>query len=126
MRDLELRVLKRAIATLCESPAHADDEVLQQRVQSLLALPETTESELERLPDRLAQSILDWRLQKVKSLIGKVEGLFREAEELERREMMEMYGEQLQELLHQFSSISKARVAMTALGRRGAESANNG
>jgi DNA primase len=111
------------IEDLCDS---LDDEVLQQRVQSLLALPETTESELERLPDRLAQSILDWRLQKVKSLIGKVEGLFREAEELERREMMEMYGEQLQELLHQFSSISKARVAMTALGRRGAESANNG
>jgi hypothetical protein len=68
----------------------------------------------------LALSILDWRLQKVKSLIGKVEGLFREAEELEREERI-MYAEQLRELTRQFSSINKAQVALTAIRQRKVE-----
>lgn len=109
------------IEDLCDS---LEDEVLQQRIKSLLALPETTESELERLPDRLALSILDWRLQKVKSLIGKVEGLFREAEELERSERV-LYAEQLRELTHQFSSINKAQVALTAVGQRNVKAPTN-
>ena len=107
----------RPVATIEDLCDSLNDEVLQQRVKSLLALPETTEPELEKLPDRLALSILDWRLQKVKSLIGKVEGLFREARQLEREEMV-MYAEQLRELTYQFSSINKAQKAMTGLGQR--------
>jgi DNA primase len=111
------------VEDLCDS---LDDEVLQKRVRSLLALPDTIESELERLPDKLALSVLDLRLQKVKSLIGKVEGLFREAEGLERGEMV-MYAGQLQELTHQFSSISRAQAAMRAVGQRDVKApANSG
>ena len=107
----------RPVATIDDLCDSLNDEVLQQRIESLLALPEKTEPELEKLPDRLALSILDWRLQKVKSLIAKVEGLFREARQLERDELI-MYAEQFQDLRQQFFRIDKARKALTAVGQR--------
>jgi len=100
---------------LCDS---LEDEILQQRVQSLLEVPETEQIELARLSDRLLLSVLDWRAQKVKSLIGEVEALFQEAEALRRKELMDIYGQQLQGLLGQLARINRARATITATGRR--------
>jgi DNA primase len=95
-----------------------DDEYLRERVQTLLSIPQTPESELDRLPDRLVLSVLDWRLERTKSLLSEVERLFRESQAQENLEMLELYGQQLRELPSQVRSIDRARGAMSATGRR--------
>jgi DNA primase len=94
-----------------------DDEYLRERVQTLLSMPQTPESELDRLPDRLVLSVLDWRLERTKSLLSEVERLFRESQAQENLEMLELYGQQLRELPSQVRSIDRARGAMSATGR---------
>jgi hypothetical protein len=96
----------------------AEDEYLRERVQILLSIKLTSESELERLPDRLVLSVLDWRLERTKSLLAEVERLFRESQEQKNLEMLELYGQQLRELPSQVRSIDRARGAMSATGRR--------
>ena len=54
------------IAELCDSL----DEALSERAQSLLSLPPTPDSELDRLADKLALSVLNWRQEKIGQLIG--------------------------------------------------------
>ncbi len=98
-----------------------DDELLRERIQTLLELPETPESELERLPDRLVISILDWRLERVKSLINEVEQLFHEAKAQNNQAAIDMYGRQLRELPLQVLSINRARAAISATNRRNSE-----
>ena len=50
------------IAELCDSL----DSVLAQRVKTLLTLTPTPGNKLERLPEALALSVLDWRLEKIR------------------------------------------------------------
>jgi DNA primase len=97
-----------------------EDEYLRDRVQILLAMPETAESELDRLPDRLVLSVLDWRLERVKSLMDEVEKLFREMQAQDNPELLNLYRQQLRELPLQLLSINKARGAMSATGKRDA------
>lgn len=95
-----------------------EDEFLRDRVQVLMALPESPESELDRLPDLLVLSVLDWRLESVKGLIDEVRQLFRESQTQADSEMLQVYSQQLLELPLRVRSINKARGAMSALGRR--------
>jgi DNA primase len=95
-----------------------EDEFLRDRVQMLMALPESPESELDRLPDLLVLSVLDWRLENVKGLIDEVRQLFRESQTQADSEMLQLYSQQLLDLPLQVRSINKARGAMSALGRR--------
>jgi DNA primase len=95
-----------------------EEEFLQVRVKKLLSLPEISDTELERLPDRLVLSVLDWRLEKVKGLIADVEQLFLEAQAQNDPDMLEMYRQQLRELPLKVLSINRARGAMSAVGRR--------
>jgi hypothetical protein len=95
-----------------------DDEYLRERVQTLLLIHQTPESELDRLPDRLVMSVLDWRLERTKSLLAEVERLFRESQAQENLEMLELYEHQLRDLPSQLRSIDRARGAMSATGRR--------
>lgn len=118
-RQLRQRPNQRPVATIEDLwDSLAEDEYLRERVQSLLSIKLTSESELERLPDRLVLSVLDWRLERTKSLLAEVERLFRESQEQKNLEMLELYGQQLRELPTQVRSIDKARGAMSATGRR--------
>lgn len=98
-----------------------EDELIQDRVQKLLTMPESPESELDRLPDRLVQSVLDWRLERIKSLIEEVEQLVRETNAQDNPELIDMYLQQLRGLLHQVLSINKARAALSATAKRRAQ-----
>lgn len=102
-----------------------EDEYLRDRVQILLAMPETAESELDRLPDRLVLSVLDWRLERVKSLMDEVEKLFREMQAQDNPELLNLYSQQLRELPLQLLSINKARGAMSSTGKRDAGEKRN-
>ncbi|RMG96886.1 MAG: DNA primase [Chloroflexi bacterium] len=110
------------IEDLCDSL----DNVLQERVQTLLTFPPTPDSELERLADELAKSVLDWRLEKTRRLLNEVKQLFDEAKEMNDIEAIETYKEQLRRLPLIVFSINRARDAMSAVSRRKADdSANN-
>ncbi len=107
-----------------------EEEFLRARVEALLSLPGTPDTELDRLPDRLVLSVLDWRSEKVKELIANVEQLFLETQaqnDLDQndqdqndQDMIEMYRQQLRDLPMQLRSIYRAREAMSAVGRRNA------
>jgi DNA primase len=95
-----------------------EEEFLRARVETLLSLPGTPETELDRLPDRLVLSVLDWRAERVKELMASVKKLLLEAQAQNDPEMEEMYRQQLRELPMQLRSIHHAREAMSAVGRR--------
>jgi DNA primase len=95
-----------------------EEEFLRARFETLLTLPATPETELDRLPDRLVLSVLDWRLEKVKELIANVEQLFLETRAQDDPDSVEMYRQQLRDLPMQRRRIDRAREAMSAVGRR--------
>jgi hypothetical protein len=99
-----------------------EEEFLRARFETLLSLPATPETELDRLPDRLVLSVLDWRLEKVKELMANVEQLFLETQAQDDPDLLEMYRQQLRDLPVQRRSIDRAREAMSAVGRRNAGS----
>lgn len=105
---------------LCDS---LEEEVLQDRVRSLLAASPAPESELDRLPDTLVLSVYDWRLAKIRQLVSDVQQLFHEAQSQDDADSLEMY-KQLQELSLAVLKINKARDAMSAVNRRRAEVVN--
>lgn len=109
------------IAELCDSL----DETLSERVQSLLTLPPTPDSELDRLADKLALSVLNWRQEKVGQLISEIEQLFRHGDTSDDVAASEMY-DQLNELKLTVLNIHRAKNAMSAVSRRRAENAGNG
>ncbi len=114
----------RAVASideLCDSL----DEALNERVQSLLALSPTPESELDRLADKLALSVLNWRQEKIGQLVGEVKQLFRKEQALDNTDAREMY-EKLNEWTLAVLRIHKAKSAMSAVSRRKAEDLGNG
>jgi DNA primase len=117
-RQLKGRQSQRPIAAIDDLWDSSEDEFLRERVLNLLTLPDTPESELDRLPDRLVLSVLDWRLERIKSLIAELELLKRETRAQDNPEMHEMYNRQLRELPMQRLSIDRARGAMSATGRR--------
>ncbi len=56
------------IEELCDSL----DSVLLERMETLLAITPICQSQsLSRLPDRLAMSVLDWRLDQAKAEVGR-------------------------------------------------------
>jgi hypothetical protein len=104
-----------AIEELCDS---LDEVVLQRRIRELLVLPETSESELERLPDHLVLSVLDWRLERINGQINEMRQLFNEARAAQDQGLILMYSQQLRELPLKKLRLDKARGAMTAVNRR--------
>jgi DNA primase len=100
-----------------------EDEFLRDRIQTLLSLPEGPELEVDRLPDTLTRSVLDWRLEHVKGLIGEVKFLFSDDESSNNPEQLDLFAKELSELTTQLLNINKARAAMTATGRRQSQEA---
>jgi hypothetical protein len=109
------------IAELCDSL----DEALSERAQKLLALPPTPDSELDRLADKLALSVLNWRQEKIGHLIGEIKQLFRQGNTSDDVDASEMYNK-LNEWKLTVLNIHKAKNAMSAVSRRRAENSGNG
>lgn len=107
------------IDELCDSL----DSVLAQRVKALFAKPSTPGIKLDRLPDSLALSVLDWRLEKIREHNTILKQLLPSGSPTESKdELTGAYLAQVQEM----GRINRARDAMTATGRRRAEQGLSG
>ncbi|MBP6015297.1 MAG: DNA primase [Candidatus Promineofilum sp.] len=107
------------IDELCDSL----DSVLAQRVKALFAKPSTPGIKLDRLPDSLALSVLDWRLEKIREHNTILKQLLPSGSPTESKdELTRSYLAQVQEM----GRINRARDAMTATGRRRAEQGLSG
>ncbi len=113
-RQLRSMSNRRPVAPSDEMWDSLEEGIARDRAQALLSLPKTPESEIERLPSLLVVSVLDWRLERVRSLIDEVEQLFRDVESPDNPELLAMYRQQMQALTLQTLSINKARGAMPA------------
>ena len=102
------------------------EQTLQNRLKFLLTLPQSPETELERISDTLVLSVLDWRLAKVRLLLSEVKHLLREAQTEGDVEALAIYTQQLKELPLAVLQLNKARDSMSATSRRRAEDAMNG
>ena len=126
-RGLFAEVVRRAqpnqpevatIAELCDSL----DSVLADRVRSLMALPPSPETKLDRLPDTLALSVLDWRLEKIREHNTVLKQLLiAENRKGPQENLAHLYNEQLEMSTAAMRRIDQARHAMSALGRRRAD-----
>ncbi len=102
------------------------EQTLQDRLKFLLTLPQSPETELERIADTLVLSVLDWRLAKVRQLLNEVKHLLHEAQAENDMEALAIYQQQLRELPLAVLQLNKARDSMSATSRRRAEDALNG
>lgn len=102
------------------------DQTLQKRLKFLLSLPQSPETELERISDTLVLSVLDWRLAKVRQLLSDVKHLLAEAQLAGDQEAVNIYKQQLKELPLAVLQLNKARNSMSATSRRRAEDILNG
>jgi DNA primase len=108
-----------SISELCDSL----DAVLAERVRTLLALSPTPETKLDKLPETLTLSVLDWRLEKLKEVTAQVKGQIESsAAELPDDERTELY-RHLDAMAAEMLRIHQAKNALSALGRRRAEEA---
>ncbi|UCC52665.1 MAG: DNA primase [Anaerolineaceae bacterium] len=107
------------IEELCDSL----DSVLLERVETLMALSASPESELSRLPDRLAMSLLDWRLAQARTEVEQLQQLSRGAHSQPElvTSMAQLYGPRILELQVKIKWINKAKDAISASGQRRAE-----
>lgn len=102
------------------------EQTLQNRLKFLLTLPQSSETELERIADTLVLSVLDWRLAKIRQLLSEVNHLLLEAQAENDIEALAIYQQQLRELPLAVLQLNKARDSMSATSRRRAEDALNG
>jgi DNA primase len=122
LRHMYQYVNDRTVVTsqdLCDSL----DDLLLTRVQTLSTLPASTDSELDRLADTLVLSVLDWRLERIKHLLGEVKQLYQEAVNAKDVEVLDLYKQQMRDLPLSVLKINRAKDAMSAIGRRRAEDA---
>ena len=107
------------IEELCDSL----DVVLAERVRSLMALPPSPGMKLNRLPESLALSVLDWRLEKIRRRNSELEQLVKAARGSESAgELARLYGDLLATSQPAMQRIHQAKDALSAQGRRRAES----
>jgi recombinational DNA repair ATPase RecF len=119
--DWQKQGVVASIAELCDSL----EEALSERAQSLLSLPPTPDSELDRLADKLALSVLNWRQEKIGQLVSEIKQLFRQRNASDDVDASEMY-DKLNEWTLTVLNIHKAKNAMSAVSRRRAEDLENG
>ncbi|MDX1614960.1 MAG: DNA primase [Candidatus Promineifilaceae bacterium] len=100
---------------LCDS---LQDEVLCQRLKQLLQLESTPETQLDRLPDLLVLSVIDWRLDQLKALLSNVRQLLSTVHQQEDEELLSLYRQQLRDLPLEMRRLNHARDAMSAMGQR--------
>jgi DNA primase len=119
--EIAHRATQPTVATideLCDSL----DSVLAERVRMLLTRSSMPESKLDRLPDTLARSVLDWRLEKIREQNAVLQQLLAaEAVKSSREELAQLYSEQVKVSKDTMRNINLAKNAMSAMGRRRAE-----
>jgi DNA primase len=124
--EVAFRATQQAVAgidELCDSL----DAVLAERVRALFSSsPLTPETPLDRLPDALALSVLDWRLEKLRERNAVLSALLVEARTGASGGTSEEYGAQLLAVQAEMLQINKAQNDMTALGRRRMEESQSG
>jgi DNA primase len=125
LRHMYQHVDNRTVVTI-EELCDSLDQLLLERVQSLLTLSPAPVSEIDRLPDTLVLSVLDWRLDKTKQLLGEVNKLLREASGIEDNDSLSIYRRQLSDLPLVVLGLNRARDAMSAISRRRAKDARTG
>lgn len=87
-----------------------------------MALPPSPETKLDRLPDTLALSVLDWRLEKIREHNTVLKQLLiAENRKGPQENLAHLYNEQLEMSTAAMRRIDQARHAMSALGRRRAD-----
>jgi hypothetical protein len=108
-----------SIEELCDSLG----AVLAERVRTLLALPPTPETKLDKLPESLTLSVLDWRLEKLKEDTAQLQGQIQSAAgDLAANERKEL-DSHLVAMAGEMRRIHQAKNALSALGRRRTEEA---
>ena len=120
--EVAYRATQPAVAgidELCDSL----DGVLAERVRALFSSPSPTpETQLDRLPDTLALSVLDWRLERYRALNLTLSNLLVQANRGDSGEGPAVdYGEQVIATRQAIRHIDEARANMSALGRRRTE-----
>ncbi len=103
---------------LCDS---LDDDFLQSRLQILRTISPIPAASLDKLPDTLALSVLQWRQDQVKSLSQEIRQLVQEVSRESDVETLQLYQKQVHELALNKRRIDKAIASMSALQRRRAE-----
>ncbi len=103
---------------LCDS---LDDDFLQSRLQILRTIHPVPAVSLDKLPDTLALSVLQWRQDQVKSMWQEIKQLVQEASRASDTEALQLYQQQVNELTIAKRRIDKAIASMSALQRRRAE-----
>jgi DNA primase len=103
------------IVTMAEMWDSLEDDVLQERARYLLQTAPTPESELSRLPEKLALSVLHWRLEKVKGRLSELQQLFRETNRNDQPELADLYSQQIRESHFMIQSLNRAAEAVTAI-----------
>lgn len=107
------------IDELCDSL----DSAIAQRVRALFEKPSTLGNKLDRLPDSLALSVLDWRLEKIREQNSILKQFLPAGGRFDSKdELTQSYLDQVQEM----KRINHARDAMSATGRRRAEEGLSG
>jgi DNA primase len=106
------------IEDLCDSL----DSVLAERVKMFISPSMNAEPRLARLPDTLALSVLDWRMEKLRENIAILQQLsLSEATADSTEEWQPLYGEQVEAMKETMHRINLAKNGMSAIGRRRAE-----
>jgi hypothetical protein len=103
------------IVTMAEMWDSLEDDVLKERARYLLQTAPTPESELSRLPEKLALSVLHWRLEKVKGRLSELQQLFRETNRNDQPELADLYSQQIRESHFMIQSLNRAAEAVTAI-----------
>jgi hypothetical protein len=108
LRHLYQQMTGRNIVTTAELCDSLEDEILQDRVHSLLQLSPTPESELSRLPEKLALSVLRWRQDKINDCVKELQLLHQEINSDDGIELAKMYAQQINEASLIIYQINKA------------------
>jgi hypothetical protein len=105
------------IEELCDSL----DSALRQRVQVLLKVEEVSPSGRERLPDLLALSMLNLRLERIRRQLTEVQMLLRDQSAEQDPAVLALYKQQLALLPVSIQRINRACWALSAVNRRHAD-----
>lgn len=103
-----------SIEELCDSL----DDVLKGRMIKVLQLAETPSDQVEKLPSQLAQSVLNWRFDKIRKQLSDVKQLLAFAKEHHDLESAEEHTYTCQALSMEMYLINRAQHAMTASSQR--------
>ncbi len=114
-KHLYYQIHVRNIVTTVEMCDSLEDEVLLQRVQFILKSPPTVESELTRLPEKLALSVLRWRKDKTNENLSELQRLYKEVNRKEEPDLVSIYAEQIKEATLTIQRISRAANALSVM-----------